>query len=46
MSVPFELVEEKKEETQKDFYSELVQHMVDQKIPELKEIREKIATVE
>ncbi len=39
-------MEEEKEEPQKEFWTELFQYLVDQKIPELEEVREKIATVE
>jgi hypothetical protein len=39
-------LEEKKEEPQKEFWIELFKHMTDQKIPELEELKEKIATLE
>jgi hypothetical protein len=39
-------LEEEKEEPQKEFWTEMFQYLVDQKIPELEKVRETIATVE
>ena len=39
-------MEEEKVEPQKEFWTEMFKYLVDQKIPELEEVREKIATLE
>ncbi len=39
-------MEEEKEELQHNFWTELFKYLVDQKIPELEKVKERIATVE